>query len=131
MIKRVHHFDYVVKDLEQAVNRMRQLFSLEPVTRKVLEGSRKVALYEIGDVRLALVEPLDDQGSLAGRWLRDHGEGFFHIAFEVDDLDRCVAQLEEKGIGFLEKPKQPGFGWRVATVDPRYTLGVLTQLVGE
>jgi methylmalonyl-CoA/ethylmalonyl-CoA epimerase len=131
MLKRVHHIDYVVRDLEQALEQMRRLFSLEPVTLKVLEGSRKVALFEIGDLRLALVEPLDGQESLAGRWLREHGEGFFHIAFEVDNLDESVAQLEGKGVAFLEKPKHPGLGWRVVTLDPRCTLGVLTQLVGE
>lgn len=131
MIERIHHMDYVVRDLDRASEQLETVFGLQVKERKVLEGNREVALFEIDDFRIALVRPLGGEESLASRWLNEQGEGFFHVAFKVDDLDRRVAELEAKGISFIEKPKPPGLGWRVATIDPEYTVGVLTQLVGE
>lgn len=131
MLKRIHHMDYVVKDLDRAIEQFESIFGLGTKKRAVLENNREVALFEIGSFRLALVQPLKGRESLAARWLREHGEGFFHVAFEVEDLDQSVTSLQAKGVSFLEEPKPPGLGWRVATIDPKDTLEVLTQLVGE
>ena len=52
---------------------------------------------QIGQVRLQLIQPVAGE-SLHKKFLEDKGEGVNHVAFIVDDLDKEVAKLAEKGL---------------------------------
>lgn len=130
MFKKIHHIDYVVRDIDKAIDLYEKVFGLSVKERRVLNGSRELATFEIGDIILVLVMPIEGKESLAKKVLDEHGEGFFHIAFEVDDIEGRMEELKEKGVSLIDsKPKQ-GIDWKTATIDPKSTFGVLTQLVG-
>jgi adenylyltransferase/sulfurtransferase len=66
----------------------------------------------------------------AARWLREHGPGIQHVAFEVDDLDAALAALKEQGVQMIDAAPRPGKqGSRVAFIHPRATGRVLFELV--
>jgi methylmalonyl-CoA/ethylmalonyl-CoA epimerase len=61
MLKRVHHINFVVHDLQQAVTKYQALFGLNDF--EFLEHPHrpvKTARVKIGETWLVLLQPLDD-----------------------------------------------------------------------
>ena len=61
------------------------------------EAREKIALTQVGDVQLELVQPVEGP-SIYKDWLDEHGESIHHINFIVDDVDESAAILT--GLGF-------------------------------
>ena len=81
---------------------------------------------------LELLAPLADAGDDApiARYLARRGPGLHHVAFAVPDLDAAMARLIASGAPFIDAAPRPGFGGhRVAFLHPRWTGGVLVELV--
>lgn len=108
---RIHHINFVVRDLDVAISEFEAKLGLQPFTNfdHAMRGSR-IAKSRIGDTAFVLVCPYDEQ-SVPGRFLNEHGEGFFMLSLGVDDLDSAIGQLPEHG------PVRDGIdGWRVADI---------------
>ena len=71
---------------------------------------------------------LGDKGPIAKR-LADLGEGVHLVAMKVDDLEKTVAELREKGIRLVGDPGPGNPIKGQVFVHPSVTGGVLTQLV--
>lgn len=132
MLRRVHHIDFVVRDLDLAAERFERIFGVEPLGRERLED-RGVELvrFEIGDVWLVLVQPVGPRGPVR-EFLDAHGEGFFHIGFQVDDAAAEAERLERQGIGLVNRfPRRGVEGWQLVDLDMDDTMGVYLQLVQD
>lgn len=126
----IHHIDYVVRDLDRAIAQYRRLFHVEFGPREVLE-SRGVALarFRLGDIWVVLVQPLRPDSALQ-RFLDAHGEGFFHIAYQVTDVAGAAVELKAQGVRLVnEEPRRGVEGWKLVDLDMSETFGVMTQLV--
>jgi lactoylglutathione lyase len=66
--------------------------------------------YQVGGNTLALTRP----GRLASDQPTPPGSASLQLAFKVprDDVDRCAAELTDKGIALLEPPTDQPFGHR-------------------
>ena len=87
-----------------------------------------MAFFRFGDSYVELVSNIDDNGPIAKR-LADRGEGVHLVAMKVDDLEKTVAELREKGVRLVG---DPGAGNPIRGqlfIHPQETGGVLTQLV--
>jgi catechol 2,3-dioxygenase-like lactoylglutathione lyase family enzyme len=71
---------------------------------KTVWAREKIALTQVGDVQLELVQPVDGP-SIYGDWLKERGEGIHHMNFLVDDVDETVAILEKEGFPSLQGGK--------------------------
>jgi catechol 2,3-dioxygenase-like lactoylglutathione lyase family enzyme len=72
----------------------------------------KIALAQVGDVQLELVQPVEGP-SIYQDWLDQHGEGLHHMNFLVDDVDKAVAILDKEGFPSMQSgrfgpPEQMG-----------------------
>jgi len=132
MLKRVHHVNFVVHDLEVAVTKYRELFSLENC--EFLDHPHrlvKTARFKVGETWIILLQPLDSE-SPPGKHLQQHGEGFFLISYEVEDLSAAMKNFKDKGGTLRDEQARAGIlNWRVADIDPDSTSGALIQLVEE
>ena len=83
---RIHHLNFVVRDLDAACSRFETLLGVEPFTRidHPPRGSI-IARTRVGESWLVLVCPQDPE-SVPGRFLREHGEGFFLLSVGSDTL---------------------------------------------
>jgi len=72
--------------------------------------------------------PVDSESPVQ-RYLGEHGEGFFRIALEVDDIEGQTAELESRGVKFTERVRVAFNNWRVAFINPTFTYGVHAQLL--
>lgn len=110
----IHHINFVVHDLDEACARFEEMLGLEPFEHvdHAPRGAR-VARSRVGESWLALVAPYDPE-SVPGRYLEEHGEGFFLLSLAVD-------QLEDPRAGILD--------WQVEDVGEIH--GALFQFTEE
>ena len=129
MVKRVHHINFVVNDLEDAIKRYEEILGVPVHAREGLESRGvKLARFRVGEVWIVLVQPISDEGTPAAH-LRQHGEGFFLISYEVDDVRQAAQDVRAKGIRFLNKEPRQGISrWKLMDIDPDDTFGTQIQL---
>ncbi len=130
MLRKIYHLGYAVKDIEAASRFYRDNFGAEPGEPEVVEEQGIIAtMFRVGESTIELVQPTHPD-SPVGSFLAKRGEGFHHVAFEVEDLGRALRELKENGVELIdEEPKRGAGGTRMAFVHPKSAFGVLTELV--
>lgn len=130
MIKRIHHINFIVSDLDKAVQRVHVLFG-SPVGGVEFLPQRgvKLARFKVGETWLILVQPVDDVG-IPAQYIKKHGEGFFLISCQVDDVRNAAELVSSQGIGVLDQqPRQGLDDWRVMDLSPDDLFGADFQLL--
>jgi len=131
MLTEVHHIAFAVRDLEAGIALFRRLTGREVQWRgAVTNRGAEVAVFRLDNMNIEVVSPTDPQGSLA-RHIDARGEGFFHMAFAVDDVDRAYAQLEADGLGFRSEPYVAFRDWRIAYLDSSDTAGIPMHIIAR
>ena len=129
VINRIHHINFLVNELDAAIERYRSLLQFEEVIREDLpQRGISTARFRLGTTWIVLIQPYDPD-SIPGRHLRQHGEGFFLISYQTDDLEAESAQAAENGIEVLDQfPRRGLADWRVKDLSPQDLFGVNTQI---
>ncbi|MFQ5547828.1 MAG: VOC family protein [Woeseia sp.] len=130
MLKKVHHINFVVRDLDTAIDRYQLLFNARFGHRESLsDRGAEAARFRLGNVWIVLVQPTRPD-SILGRYLEDHGEGFLLISYQVDDVIKSAKCIEEHGVNLLNSTPRHGLDdWRVIDLDPQATFGVPVQII--
>ena len=128
--RRIHHIDVVVRDLDHAVEQYRKVLGIDPCPRESLPSRGiELARFRIGETWLILVQPISDQGPVA-EFLAQNGEGFFHMAIEVDDIEARAREMKARGIRLDNDTSRLGVeGWKLIDIKIEETLGAMMQLV--
>jgi methylmalonyl-CoA/ethylmalonyl-CoA epimerase len=128
----IHHINFLVRDLDAAEARYRNLLGLDPAIRESLPGRGvETARFRIGETWLVLVQPTSAEGEPA-RLLRERGEGFMLLSFAVEDLDAALSAAADTGACTGDGGERRGLaGWRVVDFDPADTFGALLQLAED
>jgi methylmalonyl-CoA epimerase len=129
MFKGLDHLVVAVKDLDASVAKYEAIYGTPASDRgEAPAAGMKMAFFRFADSYVELVSNLGEEGPIAKR-LADRGEGVHLVAMKVDDLDKTLAELREKGVRLVGDPG-PGNPVRGQVfVHPSETGGVLTQLV--
>ena len=129
MLKRVHHINLIVRDLDEAMTRYSEGLGVRDWYFGELDSRGvRTARFRAGDSWIVLVQPTHLEGA-PGRYLEQHGEGLFLLSFEVDSLDQALAEMDSK----LKsgEPRQGLDNWRVADLSMDSFFGAQLQLVEE
>ena len=130
MIKRIHHINFIVKDLDSALPRYKALFG-NPVGEPEMLPQRGVKLvrFKVGDAWLILLQPVNDDG-VPAQYLKKHGEGSFLISCQVDDVRAAARYVASEGITVLDQvPRQGLDDWEVMDLSPDDLFGADFQLL--
>ena len=130
MLKRLHHIGIAVRTLNEGVEAWSAggIGLQEEGREDVLPRRTRVAMFPIGESRIELLEPMDDD-SPVGRFLASKGPGIHHICFEVDDINAECARLRGQGVRLLfDEPQEGAHGASVMFLHPKDTGGVLIEL---
>ena len=132
MLRNVHHINFLVADLDKAVERYKDLFGIESVEVEELPDRGVVtARFDVNGVWIVLVQPVDDESEPA-RVLKEQGEGVFLISFGVDDLEDTRAKLVAKGAIDESATARDGLlNWRVIDLNPDAVFGAPIHLTEE
>ncbi|MBI3302764.1 MAG: VOC family protein [Deltaproteobacteria bacterium] len=130
MLKRIHHIDFLVRDLDQAIAQYTRIFGVQIENRMKIQGV-ELAYFHIGDVFIALVSPVDPQ-SLLQKQLNEQGEGLMHMGCEVESLEAAVQVMKANGVRLVNEKPRPGLqDWQIKLIDlvDGETCGPTIQLV--
>ena len=127
-LKRVDHVGIAVKNLDESVQFYESLGFNATGYEVVAEQKVKVAFLPCGDSELELLESTEPDGPIA-RFIEKNGPGIQHVAIRVDDIDKALEELKEKGVRLIDQTPRYGAGnARIAFVHPKATGGVLLEL---
>jgi len=125
----IDHVVIAVKDLDAAVGRYETIYGATVSDRSEAPAAgMAMAFFRFGGSYLELVSATGDQGPIAKR-LAEQGEGVHLVAMKVDDLDKTLAELRDKGIRLVGDPGPGNPVKGQVFIHPSMTGGVLTQLV--
>ncbi len=129
MFKKIDHLGIAVANLENSLNIFKNILGMECTGEEVVEEQNvKVAFLPVGESELELLESTSPDGSIA-KFIEKKGEGIHHIAFEVDDLEAKLEELEKEGVRLIDKkPRYGAGGARIAFLHPKSTNGILIEL---
>jgi methylmalonyl-CoA epimerase len=130
--KGIHHLGVAVEDLDEAVDTYERVFGAALENRDLVETQGvEAAAMRVGHSRVELVAPLAGDTPV-GKFLAKRGPGMHHVAYEVADLRRGLADLAEQGVQVIDEVPHRGlFGLEVAFIHPESLHGVLAELVAS
>jgi methylmalonyl-CoA epimerase len=128
-IKRIAHVGIAVKDLDPPKRLYQENLGLKLQEEEVLETHKvRVSFLQVGESSLELLLPTAADSPVA-KFLENKGEGFHHLALEVEDIEAAVAELKAAGVRLIdETPREGAHGSRVAFIHPEATFGLLMEL---
>ncbi|MFZ0050440.1 MAG: methylmalonyl-CoA epimerase [Desulfobaccales bacterium] len=128
-IKRIAHLGIAVKDLDPTKKLYQENLGLKLKGEEVVETQKvRVSFLQVGESNLELLLPTAADSPVA-KFLENKGEGFHHLALEVEDIEAAVAELKAAGVRLIdETPREGAHGSRVAFIHPKATFGLLLEL---
>ncbi|ASJ07454.1 methylmalonyl-CoA epimerase [Thermococcus pacificus] len=128
MIKKIDHVGIAVKNLDEAIKVWEGLGLRVEEIEEVPDQKVRTAIIHVGESRIELLEPTAEDSPIA-KFIAKRGEGIHHIALGVDDIEKHLEELKEKGYRLIdEKPRIGAGGAKIAFVHPKAVTGVLLEL---
>jgi len=129
MIKKIEHLGIAVNSLDEAIPLYERLLQTTCYkTESVSSEGVNTAFFQIGEAKIELLEA-SNQNSPIAKFLSKRGEGFHHVAFEVDDIEEELARLQKLDFILLHlSPKEGADNKRIAFMHPKSTMGMLIEL---
>jgi len=129
-ITRIAHLGIAIKDLEPVKKLYGGNLNLELKGEEVVASQKvQVSFFKVGESSLELLLPTAGDSPVA-KFLETRGEGFHHLALEVEDINAALAELQAAGVRLIdETPREGAHGTLVAFLHPKATYGLLVELV--
>jgi methylmalonyl-CoA/ethylmalonyl-CoA epimerase len=94
----------------------------------VAEQKVTTAFFPVGESEVELLESTAADGPVA-KYIEKRGQGIQHVAFRVENIDKALAELKEKGVQLIDQQPRIGAGGaKIAFLHPKATNGVLVEL---
>ena len=114
MIKKYLHTRFRVSDMDKSIYFYRDILGMKVVEQKTSPRGSKLVFLKFPDMDCELeLCSFTDSGNV------HVPEDLVHLAFEVDDLERCMKKLKLGGVPITEGPTESSNGTRfIFTEDP-------------
>ena len=131
-MKNVEHIGIAVNELEKAEELFSTLFNIMPYKRESIASQGVItSFFRINQTKIELLEATDSESVIA-RFIEKKGEGYHHIAFEVEDIQLEMQRLKNEGFTLLsEAPNIGADNKLVCFLHPKSTNGMLIELCQE
>lgn len=129
MLTKINHIGIAVKSLDETLPFYRDCLGMTfKGCEEVAEQKVKVAMLQIGESKIELLEPTAEDSPVA-KFLEKNGPGVHHVAYETADIEAAIAHLQGEGARMIDTvPRNGAHGTRIAFVHPKSSNGVLTEL---
>jgi methylmalonyl-CoA/ethylmalonyl-CoA epimerase len=131
-ITHIEHIGIAVNSLEEAIPYYEETLGMKCYAiEEVADQKVKTAFFMVGQTKIELLESTDAEGPI-GRFLEKKGQGVHHLAFAVDDVNKSLSELDEKGVRLIDKTSRKGAeGLKIGFLHPKSTMGVLTEICAK
>ncbi len=128
-VEKIDHIGIAVEHIADRLDYYVNTLGLRLIGEEMVEDQRvRVALLEIGESRIELLEPTDESSPVA-KFLSKYGERIHHIAVRVNDITSALEEHKTRGHRLIdETPRAGAHGTLIAFVHPKTTGGVLLEL---
>ncbi len=116
MFKRIDHVEIVTPDIEKSIAFYTSVFGFKLKERRKIESGplQEIAFYTLADTMIELMYPRNPAPVSANPWQ----VGYHGMAIAVDDMDKALAYLKEKGVELVSGPAGTGTSRRAVIKDP-------------
>lgn len=131
MLGRLNHVAIAVPDLEQAVERYRDVLGANVSAPMALpEHGVTVVFVEVANTKTELLEPLGENSPIAAFLEKNPSGGMHHMCYEVKDIIEARDRLKGEGVRVLGdgNPKIGAHGKPVLFLHPKDFNGTLIEL---
>lgn len=88
----------------------------------------EIAIMGVSGNRIELLAPTNNTTSPIARFIKQKGKGVHHIAYNVNDLDEALKELESKGVRTLKDTLRiNNHGRRLIYLNPADTDGTIIE----
>ena len=131
-ISHIEHIGIAVHSLDEAIPFYENMLGISCyAVEEVADQKVKTAFFKLGQTKIELLESTDPEGPI-GKFLEKRGQGVHHLAFAVDNVNKSLDELGEKGVRLIDKKARKGAeGLNIGFLHPKSTMGVLTEICGK
>ena len=129
--KKVNHIAIAVPDVKKAALKWQQALDIKKSEIIVLEEHGvKVVFLEFSNLKIELLEPLNNESPISKFLEKNPKGGMHHICFEVEKISETINSLKNKNINILGdgKPKIGAHDKPVIFIHPNDLSGTLVEL---
>ena len=131
MIKRIEHLGIAVNSLEETLTSYEALLGKSYKEEIVESEFVRTVFIQVGESKIELLEATDERSAIA-KFLKKNRQGFHHVAFEVDNIEKELERLKGEGFQLIhETPKDGADNKRIAFLHPKSTAGLLVEVCQE
>ena len=129
--KKINHIAIAVPDIKEAALKWQQALNMKKSEIIILEEHGvKVVFLEFSNLKIELLEPLDNESPISKFLEKNPKGGMHHICFEVEKITETINSLKDKNINILGdgNPKIGAHDKPVVFLHPNDLAGTLVEL---
>ena len=129
--KKINHIAIAVPDINEAALKWQQALNMKKSEIIILEEHGvKVVFLEFSNLKIELLEPLDNDSPISKFLEKNPKGGMHHICFEVEKITETINSLKNKNINILGdgNPKIGAHDKPVVFIHPNDLSGTLVEL---
>ena len=129
--KKINHIAIAVPNVKEAALKWQQALNMKKSEIKILkEHGVKVVFLEFSNLKIELLEPLDNDSPISNFLEKNPKGGMHHICFEVEKITETINLLKNKNINILGdgNPKIGAHDKPVVFLHPNDLSGTLVEL---
>ena len=129
--KKVNHIAIAVPNVKEAALKWQQALNMKKSEIIILEEHGvKVVFLEFSNLKIELLEPLNNKSPISKFLEKNPKGGMHHICFEVEKITETINSLKNKNINILGdgNPKIGAHNKPVVFLDPNDLSGTLIEL---
>lgn len=128
-MNKLEHIGIAVRNLEESNALFTRLLGTAPYKTETVEREGvRTSFFKVGDVKIELLEATRPDSAIA-TFIEKRGEGIHHLAFDVNDVQRKIADFSADGFKVLSDKPMPGADNKmIAFLHPKSTNGVLVEM---
>ena len=129
--KKINHIAIAVPDIKEAALKWQQALNMKKSEIIILEEHGvKVVFLEFSNLKIELLEPLDNKSPISKFLEKNPKGGMHHICFEVEKITETINSLKNKNINILGdgNPKIGAHDKPVVFIHPNDLSGTLVEL---
>ena len=129
--KKINHIAIAVPDVKEAALKWQQALNMKKSEIIILEEHGvKVVFLEFSNLKIELLEPLNNESPISKFLEKNPKGGMHHICFEVEKITETINSLKNKNINILGdgNPKIGAHEKPVVFIHPNDLSGTLVEL---
>ena len=129
--KKINHIAIAVPNIKEAALKWQQALNMKKSEIMILEEHGvKVVFLEFSNLKIELLEPLDNESPISKFLEKNPKGGMHHICFEVEKITETINSLKNKNINILGdgNPKIGAHDKPVVFLHPNDLSGTLVEL---